>query len=53
MLSDETALVNFKQDEQTFYSGDNKSVNLQDSAWDKFPTTENPLNQYKYFSFDF
>ena len=51
-LEDETALINFMQDEQTFYGIANKNFNLQDSAWDHFPTTEKPFNQYKYLSFD-
>ena len=52
LLQDETNVVNLFEEHSTFYGLKNEFFRLQDSAWDVFPTPENPYTRYKYFSFD-
>ena len=53
MLQDETNVINLFEEQSTFYSLKDEFFRLQDSAWDKFPTPENPYTKYKYVSMDF
>ena len=40
------------ESEEIFYNHKDEFFRLQDSAWDKFPTVDNPYDRYKYISMD-
>ena len=52
LLQDETNVINLFEEHNTFYGLNDKFFRLQDSAWDKYPTPENPYTKYKFVSMD-
>ena len=50
MLSDETGLLQLGHSEDTLYHSFADNLRPDISAWDKFPTAEDPLAKYKFTS---